>query len=201
MSIIELPGLRLPLDEPPASWSVSGSTLMVEAAARTDIFRGPFAGWAPKNDAARALTEPPAGGEWQFQARVRVKFAASWDAGAVLLWADDHHWAKLNFELAPDGQPSVFSVVTRDGRSDDAVGWPVAADALWLRISAFDGGYTLHTSEDGRVWRLARQFGLDAPGPVRVGVEAQSPVGEGCTVTFDGVALTPARLANPFDGS
>src|ERR1700730_10338195 len=40
-----------------------------------------------------------------------------WDAGALMLWADDHHWAKLSFELSPEKHPMMVTVVTR-GVSD-----------------------------------------------------------------------------------
>lgn len=183
-------------DVSPAKWEVADEALTAVAAARTDIFRSPI-GSHVKEDAARALTEPPSG-DWQLRARVRVDFHADWDAGALLLWRDDRTWAKLNLELAPGGTPSIFSVVTRDGRSDDAVGAAVGGSSAWLRISSLDGGYAFHSSHDGVTWRLQRQFTLD--GPVRVGLEVQSPVGEGCEVVFDQVRLEASRLAHLFDG-
>ncbi|MFD8012930.1 hypothetical protein [Streptomyces sp. NPDC058955] len=45
-----------------------------------------------------------------------------------------------------------------------------------------------------------RQFALGADGPVRVGVVAQSPVGEGCRAEFEHLRLTPTTLAHLFDG-
>ncbi|MEV4945683.1 DUF1349 domain-containing protein [Streptomyces sp. NPDC053755] len=182
----------------PASWSASDGVVTVTAAAGTDIFTDPLSG-AAKHDAALALATPP-DGDWQFSARVRVDFRASWDAGALIVWSDDEHWAKLNFEQAPDGTPSVFSVVTR-GRSDDAVAGPVASPALWLRISRVDDGFAFHTSADGATWRLVRQFTLNAPSAPRVGIEVQSPVGDGCRVTFDTLTLAPTRLSGLNDGA
>ncbi|MER5965115.1 DUF1349 domain-containing protein [Streptomyces sp. NPDC002057] len=181
----------------PEAWALSAGVLTVTAAPRTDIFTDPFSG-AARRDAAVALTVPP-DGDWQFSARLRVGFRAAWDAGALIVRYDDDHWAKLNFEQAPDGVPGVFSVVTR-GRSDDAVGGPAAGDALWLRVSRTGEGFAFHVSDDGGLWRLVRQFALDGPGAVRVGIEVQSPVGEGCRVEFDEIRLAPTRLAHLFDG-
>ncbi|MFF3319687.1 DUF1349 domain-containing protein [Streptomyces sp. NPDC003035] len=77
-------------------------------------------------------------------------------------------------------------------RPDDAVGWSVDGDRLWLRISHVDGAFTFHASEDGRTWHLARQFALGPAGDAtRVGIEVQSPAGEGCAVDFDHVVLLP----------
>ncbi|MEU2544645.1 DUF1349 domain-containing protein [Streptomyces roseolus] len=182
---------------PPASWSLDGDVLTVTAAARTDLFTDPLDG-TRRQDAALALTAPP-DGDWQLSARLRVGFAGAWDAGALIVHADDEHWAKLTFERAPDGTDGVFSVVTR-GRSDDAVAAPVTVDALWLRISRTGDRFVFHSSEDGERWSLVRQFALGTDRPVRVGVVAQSPVGDGCRAVFDRLRLTPTTLAHLFDG-
>ncbi|MFD4377712.1 DUF1349 domain-containing protein [Streptomyces sp. NPDC058486] len=200
------PGLPLPLPldmewvTAPASWSLEGDVLAVTAAARTDLFTDPLDG-GRRQDAALALTVPPEG-DWQLSARMRVGFRDAWDAGALLVLADDDHWAKLTFERAPDGTPGVYSVVTR-GRSDDAVAGPVTTDALWLRISRTGERFAFHSSEDGHLWSLVRQFTLGdtatLPAP-RVGIGAQSPVGDGCRAEFDTLRLTPTPLAHLFDG-
>ena len=129
-----------------------------------------------------------------------MAFRNPWDAGALLVWSDATHWAKLNFERAPDGPPGVYPVVTR-GVSDDAVSWSVDSEAVWLRISRLGDTFAFHASGDGRTWRLVRQFLLAGPDAVRVGIEAQSPVGDGCTATFDHITLTPTELTHMFDGS
>ncbi|MGY3336022.1 regulation of enolase protein 1 (concanavalin A-like superfamily) [Streptomyces filamentosus] len=182
----------------PASWGFADDVLTVTAGARTDLFTDPLDG-GERRDAAVALALPP-GGDWQFAARLRVGFADAWDAGGLLVHAGDAHWAKLTFERAPDGAPGVYSVVTR-GRSDDAIAGPVAEEALWLRISRTGARFAFHSSRDGRSWSLVRQFALDAPaGALRVGVIAQSPVGEGCRADFDGLRLSPTTLPHLFDG-
>ncbi|MFD7985833.1 DUF1349 domain-containing protein [Kitasatospora indigofera] len=181
----------------PASWQLADGVLTVRADARTDIFTNPMSGEVKRN-AAMALVGPPEG-DWQFSARVRVGFKAPWDAGALFVRSDEEHWAKLNFEQSPGGVPSVFSVVTR-GRSDDAVAGAVAGEALWLRISRIDEAFAFHVSDDGSAWRLVRQFALAGRDGIQVGVEVQSPIGEGCQVEFDDIRLTPTRLAHLFDG-
>ncbi|MFJ8660447.1 DUF1349 domain-containing protein [Streptomyces sp. NPDC093795] len=181
----------------PEAWSLSEGVLSVTAAPRTDVFTDPVGGDV-RRDAAVALTHPPEG-DWQLSARLRVGFRSAWDAGALVVWADDDHWGKLTFEQAHDGVPSVYSVVTR-GRSDDALAGPVTGDALWLRISRVGEGFAFHVSEDGGFWRLVRQFDLGGVRAVRVGIVAQSPVGEGCRVDFDAFRLAPTTLAHLFDG-
>ena len=64
-------------DETPAKWEVTDEVLT--AAAQTDILRSPI-GSHVKNNAARALTDPPSG-DRQLRARLRVDFHADRDAG------------------------------------------------------------------------------------------------------------------------
>ena len=100
---VTLPPLPAPLawEVAPAHWSLEDA-LTIAAPARTDLFRDP-AGGEPQSAAPRLLGP----------------VAAAFDAGALLLWADERRWVKLAFEVSPDGEPGVVSVAT-DGLSDDA---------------------------------------------------------------------------------
>lgn len=198
MEVRELPcGLRWEIE--PASWRSDGDLVTVVAAGQTDTFIDPAGSMVALNS-ARALAVAPRP-PWQFSARVGVEFRATFDAGVLLLWSDDRHFAKLCFERSPQGSGTVVSVVTR-GRSDDANAWTVDGASVWLRISGLaEGVYAFHSSDDGRRWELVRYFELAGSGPMKVGIAAQSPTGEGCTVTFAGFSLAETRLADLRDGS
>jgi hypothetical protein len=173
--------------------------LTVVAPARTDMFVDP-AGGEPVVTAPRLLGPAPEG-DFQFSARVRVDFADSFDAGCLLVYAGPRHWAKLAYERSPQGAGMAVSVITR-GFSDDANGFVVADGApLWLRIARLGPAWAFHASTDGKWWEFVRHFRLDpADEPVRIGLEAQAPVGSGCTVTFDQIAFHATRLADLRDG-
>jgi len=151
-------------------------------------------------NAATLLGVPPAG-DFQLSARVTVGFGATYDAGVLLLWIDERHWGKLCFEFSPAREPMIVSVVTR-GVSDDANAFVVPGSAAWLRLSRIDHAYAFHASADGRQWRMIRFFRVsEAPATVKVGLEAQSPTGDGCTVTFEDVRFVAERLGDLRDGS
>jgi len=178
--------------------------LIAVAPARTDFYINP--GGADSADAesmlnaATLLGVPPAG-DFQFSARVSVDFRSQYDAGVLLLWIDEQHWGKFCFEFSPAAKPMVVSVVTR-GVSDDANAFTVAGRSVRLRVSRVDHVYAYHASTDGETWDLVRVFSLgEALGEHRLGFEAQSPTGDGCTVTFDDIRFTRQRLADLRDGS
>lgn len=181
----------------PAAWSQEGGALRIEAGPRTDMFVSPQ-GDPPTLNAPRLLG--PVSGDFQLAARVTVGFAATFDAGVLLVWRDERTWAKLCFEYSPAGQPMVVSVVTR-GESDDANGFTMERNTVWLRVSRIGPALAFHASRDGQWWELIRHFKLDAGDAPLVGFEAQSPTGEGCSARFDEIRFTAERLADIRSGA
>jgi uncharacterized protein len=178
--------------------------VVATAPAHTDLYLSPggegSADAVSMLNAATLLGAPP-DGDFQLGARVTVGFQAQYDAGVLLLWVDERHWAKLCFELSPAAEPMVVSVVTR-GLSDDANAFVVPERSVWLRVSRVDGVYAFHASTDATTWRMVRVFSLgDSLSDHHVGFEAQSPSGDGCTVTFDDIRFTDHRLMDLRDGS
>jgi regulation of enolase protein 1 (concanavalin A-like superfamily) len=178
--------------------------VVAQAPAHTDLYVDP--GGAGSSDAesllnAATLLGAPPTGDFQLSTRVSVDFGAQYDAGVLLVWIDERHWAKFCFELSPAAEPMVVSVVTRDV-SDDANAFVVRDQSVWLRMSRVDHVYAFHASTDGRTWRLIRVFMIDtAVGGHMIGFEAQSPTGDGCVATFDHIRFTSKRLGDLRDGS
>jgi regulation of enolase protein 1 (concanavalin A-like superfamily) len=182
----------------PAGWSADGSRLTIEAGAKTDWFADPASSGRPVLNAPALLGE--ASGDYLLRARVEVGFRATFDAGALVAWAGPDRWGKLAFELSPQGEPTIVSVVTR-GRSDDANAFAVAEPSVWLRIARLGPAFAFHASADGEDWRLVRLFSLGEGDEPAVGFEAQSPTGAGCAAVFDGIRFERGRLEDLRDGS
>ena len=187
-------------------WRHDAATGAVVAAApgHTDFYVNPAgegsADAESLGNAATLLGTPPEG-DFRFSARVTVDFRSQYDAGVLMLWSDERRWAKFCFEFSPAEEPMVVSVVTR-GVSDDANAFVVEDRTVWLRVSRVDTVYAYHASTDGTTWRLVRVFGLGGDiADHRIGFEAQSPTGDGCTATFDRVSFTRDRLEDLRDGS
>jgi regulation of enolase protein 1 (concanavalin A-like superfamily) len=168
------------------------ASLSMTAGAGTDLFVDPQ-GAPPALNAPRVLARPA--GDFQLGARVTVDFAATYDAGVLVLYAHDGAWAKLCFERSPQGEAMVVSVVTR-GVSDDANAFGVAGRQAWLRVSRLGPAFAFHASTDGSYWRFVRHFALEPADGLSVGFLAQSPTGSGCAVQFDRIAYRPERLGD-----
>ena len=205
MKLPNLPFALAPEGSPPPGCRVTnGETLTLTAARRTDMFVDPAGTDQDQDqvpDAGRFVGLPP-GGDFMLAARVGVEFGSTFDAGVLLLYADERHWAKLCFEYSPQHRPTAVTVVTRE-ISDDCNSFEVAGNTLWLRITRSGAAWAFHASADGKWWRLVRYFALsgDPAELVRVGFLAQSPTGPGCTATFDRIAFRSGAPADLRDGS
>jgi uncharacterized protein len=195
---IALPPLPGPLawDVAPASWSFEAGELTIAAPPRSDLFHDPV-GRVPETGAPRLLGAVE--GDFQLSARVRCTFAGAFDAGALLLWVDERRWVKLAFEVSPQGEPGVVSVVT-DGLSDDANAFAAPGNAVWLRIARLGPVCALHARLDDEPWRFVRHLPLPAAEGLHAGFLAQSPTGDGATARFDQIGFTPERLADLRSG-
>lgn len=150
-------------------------------------------------DATALVFAAPA--QFRLSARVRVLGGrTTYDAGALVVWADERHWAKLCFEQSPQGQPMVVSVVTNTW-SDDVNSSDVDDQAVHLRVSTHGSALTFHCSSDGRLWRFVRQFRLQTWQPLLIGFMSQAPLGQECVARFDRLEFTAEPLADPRDQS
>lgn len=192
----------------PAHWQQpEPDALVVRAGGQTDLFADP-GGDARFTNAAALVSR--VNGDFMLSARVRADLAATYDAAALLLYRDEHTWAKLCLELSPQGRPMIVSVVTR-GVSDDCNSWPVddpASEGVQLRISRLGPAFAFHTRTGGDPWQLVRYFalpaeadGADESDEPEVGLLAQSPVGEGCAVQFTDIWFAAERLTDLRGGS
>jgi regulation of enolase protein 1 (concanavalin A-like superfamily) len=171
----------------PHEWEFSEqNSLMITAPPRADFFHNPTQE-SRKNSAPFLYTTTNA--NFILTTRVSVDIRDRNDSGCLMVMADENNWAKLCYEDFR-GRPSIISVVTKD-ISDDCIGDYVGNTNPFLRVSRYDNCIAFHYSLDGNEWALVRYFGMSNIHSLKVGVVAQSPVGDGCVVQFDYLHLLP----------
>lgn len=115
-----------------------------------------------------------------------------------MVYESPRAWAKLCLELSPQGLPMIVSVVTK-GMSDDCNAFVVNGQVA-MRISRLERAYAFHASQDGNVWNLLRYFILEDSRNAQMGFLAQSPTGNGCTVSFEDIRFEERLLADIRSG-
>ena len=134
-------------------------------------------------------------GDFIFRAKVRPNHRYTYDACALMAIRDERMWAKAAFEASYFGTRAAVCVVT-DQVSDDANGCNINQDAVWLRIVRVGDVFYVHYSLDGERFDMVRLFRLPVGESVKVGLEAQSPAGEGGLRFFSDVALEKRTVQN-----
>lgn len=139
-------------------------------------------------------------GDFVFRAKVHHDFISTYDACVLLAYDHETLWAKACFEFSDLGTHSIVSVMT-NGVSDDANGVSIEDNSVWLQIARKDDIFAIHYSLDGNKFQMARLTKLPMQKTIKVGFEAQSPMGEGGLRYFQHILLEPITLDDIRDGN
>ena len=170
----------------PDTYSINNGVLTVQAEKGTDFFNNP-------EDSTSTATAPllyqEIHGDFVATALVRPDFSSLWNAVALMVHIDDSAWIKFAFENSDATGKSIVSVVTKM-YSDDANGAILKeADQIWLKLIRKNNVYAMHWSRDGKDYKMARLSVMPEAASVKIGIEAQCPVGMFAThkILFFGV--------------
>lgn len=128
-------------------------------------------------------------------AKVTPTFLHTYDAGALYIWVRDDLWLKMAMERDERGRTRMVTVRT-SGTSDDNNHDVVTAKSVYMKISSDTKTVAFYYSVDAQEWQLIRLFRNDYPQKLWLGVSAQSPVGDGNSVTFDALTLTQKSVTD-----
>jgi hypothetical protein len=184
------------VNEVQAPCDTNGTNVIV-APAKSDFFVDPKSGIAKAN---APFHFEKVSGDFCAQVWVKPAFGEIYDAGGIFVFDSPSKWIKLEFEMTDLGYPSVVSVVTAD-TSDDANGEKLEdVERIKLQVARCGDLWALHYSLDGESWKMVRYFRLKMNDLLHVGIEAQSPVGQGCSVSFYDFSLNEAAPADMRKG-
>ena len=159
----------------PKNHAFSKGELDIEVEGNTDFFIDPE---SKKATATAPYLYKEIKGDFVATALVQPDFKDQWNAGALLMMIDDTHWIKFAFENSDATGKSIVSVVTRM-ISDDANGAILNnSDQIWLKMIRKENLYALHWSLDGKKYNMCRLAAMPKAEKVKIGLEAQSPVGD-----------------------
>ena len=171
--------------------------VVIHAPAYTDWFNNPVPEdgviSAPVANAPFLYTEVT--GDFVFRAKVRPNFRTVYDACALMVIQDEKLWTKAAFEKSDFGTTAAVCVVT-NGVSDDANGCNIDQEEVWLQIVRVGDVFCTHYSLDGETFYMVRLFHLPVEKTVKVGIEAQSPAGEGGLRFYSDITLENRTVKN-----
>lgn len=107
-----------------------------------------------------------------------------YDAGMAFLYVDDKQWLKFAYEADERMNRRIVTVKT-NGFSDDNNHDVINAPSVYLKISSDTKVIGFYYSLDKELWQLVRIFKNEYPEKLKIGIGAQSPVGQGNKVVFE----------------
>ena len=162
----------------PASYKIENGILTIEALKGTDFFNNPV---DQKVTATAPFLYKEIKGDFEATALVKPDFSSMWNAVSLMVHIDEDNWMKFAFENSDATGKSIVTVVTKEF-SDDANGVILETqEQVWLKLIRKNNVYAMHWSIDGDDFKMARLTAMNYNGSVKIGVEAQCPVGGSAT--------------------
>lgn len=134
-------------------------------------------------------------GDFIFKAKVKHDFISTYDACALMAMDHDQLWAKTCFEVSDFHTNTIVSVMTNKG-SDDANGIEIENNEIWLQLVRKNNMFATYFSYDDITYKMSRLTYLPMKNNIKVGLVAQSPIGEGGTFYFNKISLEYKTVEN-----
>lgn len=170
----------------PKHYVIENDYLLVTAPKNSDFFINPV---DLSSSASAPFLYREISGDFVAISKVSPDLSSKWNAAAFMVMINSENWIKFAFENSDATGPSIVSVVTK-GTSDDANGAILNnTRAVWLKITRKGNNYAMHWSVDGLKYHMARLSAMPKADTVKLGLEAQCPVGVEALHRFDYLSI------------
>jgi len=172
--------------------TIEGNKLVLKSNAKCDNFNDPD-GKLSNSTAPVLLTKIDNTKPFTFTAKVTPTFIDTYDAGTMYIYLNPKLWFKFAFERDERMKTRVVTVRTIE-TSDDNNHDIVEKASVYMKISSDVMTIGFYYSLDKENWQLVRLFKNDYPVELWVGLSAQSPIGNGTSVSFEDCSLTQSSI-------
>lgn len=116
-------------------------------------------------------------------------YKVRFDQAGMMIRTDCRNYIKTGIEYV-DGKYNLSTVVTHDTSDWSVIKLDRPVDAIWIKAVRRLDAVEIFYSFDDKEYTLMRNAWLEANHPVRVGMFAASPDGEGFEATFSDFTVT-----------
>ncbi|MDE6341283.1 MAG: DUF1349 domain-containing protein [Muribaculaceae bacterium] len=170
----------------PSAWNINDGTLTMDVTPKSDYWRISHYGFTV-DDAPFYYAEY--GGEFEAKVKISGDYKVRFDQAGMMIRLDHENYIKTGIEYV-DGKYNVSTVVTH-GTSD----WSVIqldrpVEHIWIKAVRRLDAVEIFYSFDDKDYRMMRTAWLEANHPVRIGMFAACPDGEGFKARFSDFKVT-----------
>lgn len=170
----------------PAQWSIENGSLGMDVTPKSDYWRVSHYGFTV-DDAPFYYAEY--GGEFEAKVKISGDYRMRFDQAGMMIRIDHENYIKTGIEFV-DGRYNLSTVVTH-GTSD----WSVIAldqpvDHIWIKAVRRRDAVEIFYSFDDMEYTMMRNAWLEANRPVKIGMFAACPDGDGFRAVFSDFKVT-----------
>ena len=164
----------------PDSWKISGKTLVMDVTPNTDYWRISHYGFTV-DDAPFYYSEY--GGEFEAKVKVSGDYKVRFDQAGMMIRIDHENYIKTGIEYV-DGHDNLSTVVTHHTSDWSVIALDRPVDSLWIKAVRRLDAIEIFYSFDDKEYHMMRNAWMEANRPVKIGMYAASPDGNGFRATF-----------------
>lgn len=170
----------------PDSWAINGRTLTVDVTPHTDYWRISHYGFTV-DDAPFYYAEY--GGEFEAKVKITGDYRVRFDQAGMMIRIDHENYIKTGIEFV-DGKYNLSTVVTHNTSDWSVIALDRPVDAIWIKAVRRLDAIEIFYSFDDKEYFMMRNAWMAANTPVKIGMFAASPDGQGFKATFSDFKVT-----------
>lgn len=164
----------------PASWNISDGLLTMDVTPHSDYWRISHYGFTV-DDAPFYYAEY--GGEFEAKVKITGDYKARFDQAGMMIRIDHENYIKTGIEFV-DGKYNLSTVVTHHTSDWSVIALDHPVEHVWIKAVRRLDAVEIFYSFDDKTYTLMRNAWLEANRPVRIGMFAACPDGNGFKATF-----------------
>ncbi len=164
----------------PSDWKISGNSLIMDVTPKSDYWRISHYGFTV-DDAPFYYAEY--GGEFEAKVKIQGDYKVRFDQAGMMIRLDHENYIKTGIEFV-DGKYNLSTVVTHTTSDWSVIALDRPVEAIWIKASRKLDAAEIFYSFDDKEYHMMRNAWIEANHPVKIGMFAACPDGDGFKATF-----------------
>lgn len=164
----------------PDNWNINGGKLTMSVTPNSDYWRISHYGFTV-DDAPFYYAEY--GGEFEAKVKVSGDYKVRFDQAGMMIRLDHENYIKTGIEYV-DGKYNLSTVVTHKTSDWSVIALDRPVDFIWIKAVRRKDAVEIFYSFDDKEYHMMRNAWVEANHPVKIGMFAACPDGNGFNATF-----------------
>lgn len=170
----------------PDSWEIKDNTLIMDVTPKSDYWRISHYGFTV-DDAPFYYSEY--GGEFEAVMKISGDYKVRFDQAGMMIRIDHENYIKTGIEFV-DGKYNLSTVVTHHTSDWSVISLDRPVESIWIKALRRLDAIEIFYSFDGKEWQMMRNAWMEQNRPVKIGMFAACPDGNGFKAKFSDFKVT-----------